>query len=407
MLNSVLLVDDDKILTKIYTLKLTSLGFAVRHAPDGNTAIQMISEVIPDAIILDIMLPDINGLDLLAELRGYEPTSGVPVIMFSAVCSEELEQEALSRGATCILDKSVMTPRILGDYLQGLLQLEPDPDNPVPAITGIDFKILSEEDIKMQEHQRKNILTRSPQWINDINSYFLSHENFLDEPEKTKALTQSLHSISNQTSLAGYVRISRLSAIIAKLLEDVSSGALKPNLSFQGSLFQGVETISVLLKQPGSLIGGDFTPSILAVDDDALSRALIHSTMQKIDLKAMVVSNAQLALEYLEENDFSLVMLDMMMPGMNGDELCRKMRAMPRHARTPVIFVTGVNNFLACTKILGSGGNDLVCKPYLPMELSMKAIVQILRHEFQAVFESDKASRKTILSSSLGTKPIV
>ncbi|MDK3159606.1 response regulator [Kamptonema cortianum] len=407
MLNSVLLVDDDKILTRIYTLKLTALGFAVRHAPDGQTALQMISEVIPDAVILDIMLPDVNGLDILTELRNYAPTAQTPVLMFSAACSEELEREALERGATCILDKSVMTPRILGDYLQGLLQLEPDPTHPVPAISGIDFRSLTPEELSVQEEQRKNITTRAPGWINDINRHFLSNESILDDPAKIAALTKTLHVIGNSAAMAGYVRIARLAAIIEKLLSDIAAGSLKPNLSFQGSLFQAIETLSILLKQSDCLVGGEFTPSILAVDDDALSRTLIHSTMQKIDLNAMVVANAELAMELLQDNAFSLIMLDMMMPGMNGDELCRKIRLMPRHAQTPVIFVTGVNNFLACTKILGAGGNDLVCKPYLPMELSMKAMVQILRHEFRDVFKSEKESRKTILSNSEGTKPIV
>ncbi|MDZ4743986.1 MAG: response regulator, partial [Verrucomicrobiota bacterium] len=115
MLNSILLIDDDKILTKIYSIKLMELGFTVRVAMDGQTALSMIDELTPDAIILDIMLPDMNGMDILEYLRKYTFTSQMPVLMFSASCSEELECQALNLGATCILDKSVMTPRILGD----------------------------------------------------------------------------------------------------------------------------------------------------------------------------------------------------------------------------------------------------------------------------------------------------
>lgn len=397
MLNSILLIDDDKILTKIYSIKLMELGFTVRVAMDGQTALSMIDELTPDAIILDIMLPDMNGMDILEYLRKYTFTSQMPVLMFSASCSEELECQALNLGATCILDKSVMTPRILGDYLHGLLRLQPDPTHPSPVPSVISLPSLTDEDYQLQLEYQKIFSNRSPEWIKEINRYFQSNESMIEDKEKILGLAKSLSEISSNASLAGFIRPSRLAGITEKVLLDVAMGTIRPNLSLQRTIYQAIETITVLLKIKSDLNTGIFLPSILAVDDDALSRSLIHATVQKVDLNALVVADAQVAIELLEENDFSLILLDIMMPGIRGDDLCRRIRKIHRHILTPVIFITGVNNFVACTKILASGGNDLVCKPFSPFELSLKIMIYVLQYEFHDIFEAENQAKKKAL----------
>jgi len=72
------------------------------------------------------------------------------------------------------------------------------------------------------------------------------------------------------------------------------------------------------------------------------------------------------------------------MPGMNGYELCTKLRALARHQTTPVVFVTGLNDFEARASSLMSGGNDFIAKPFHFMELAVKAIIHILRGKIGA-----------------------
>jgi DNA-binding response OmpR family regulator len=67
------------------------------------------------------------------------------------------------------------------------------------------------------------------------------------------------------------------------------------------------------------------------------------------------------------------------MPGMNGFELCTRLRTYPTNAKTPVIFVTGLTDFESRAKSTLSGGSDLIAKPFLFMELAVKAITHILR----------------------------
>ena len=76
----------------------------------------------------------------------------------------------------------------------------------------------------------------------------------------------------------------------------------------------------------------------------------------------------------LGETAYDLVFLDVDMPGMNGFELCTKLRALARNKTTPVVFVTSLTDFESRANSTMSGGNDLIAKPFLFMELAVKAL---------------------------------
>lgn len=67
------------------------------------------------------------------------------------------------------------------------------------------------------------------------------------------------------------------------------------------------------------------------------------------------------------------------MPGMNGFDLCKQIRALPHHAKTPVVFVTGLTDFASRAKSTISGGNNLIGKPFLMMELAVKSLTFLMK----------------------------
>jgi DNA-binding response OmpR family regulator len=85
------------------------------------------------------------------------------------------------------------------------------------------------------------------------------------------------------------------------------------------------------------------------------------------------------ALQNLEQKSYDLIILDIEMPAMNGFELCSKLRALPTNAQTPVIFVTTLSDFESRAKSSLSGGNDLIAKPFVFIELTVKALMYVLK----------------------------
>jgi DNA-binding response OmpR family regulator len=82
----------------------------------------------------------------------------------------------------------------------------------------------------------------------------------------------------------------------------------------------------------------------------------------------------------LAENEFDLIILDVRLPDVEGFDLCKKIRALPDHKKTPVIFVTGANDLESRARSIISGGNDFICKPFMLLELSVKALAQVINY---------------------------
>ena len=121
----------------------------------------------------------------------------------------------------------------------------------------------------------------------------------------------------------------------------------------------------------------------MVVDDEPISRRAVIYALEKAQLKCVGVEDPNVALNMLSENQFNLIFLDVDMPGMTGFELCTKLRALPAHAKTPVVFVTGLTDFESRARSTLSGGNDLIAKPFLFMELAVKALGYVLKGQLR------------------------
>ena len=116
----ILVVDDDQQVRSTIVRGLTALGYAVREAAGGADALALIGEQKPQLIVLDYMMPGMNGLELCEQIR-LHPTAGkMPVLMLSAVDSEEFIRLSVIAGANGHIPKSEMHRRLLHEVNQYL-----------------------------------------------------------------------------------------------------------------------------------------------------------------------------------------------------------------------------------------------------------------------------------------------
>ena len=110
---TILVVDDEAEIVDLLAEELTEFGFDVISANNGATALVLVYSEKPDVVLLDLMLPIVNGYSVLSEIRGNPSTKNLPVIILTAVASKDVEQEVIRLGANNYMTK----PWKLGEML--------------------------------------------------------------------------------------------------------------------------------------------------------------------------------------------------------------------------------------------------------------------------------------------------
>jgi DNA-binding response OmpR family regulator len=103
--SDVLVVEDDKAINDVVCRFIRSAGYSVRGALDGISALRAVEERLPGIILLDLMLPDIDGFHICQQLKSKTSTNAVPVVIVTAMSDDESRTRGLACGAVAYLTK--------------------------------------------------------------------------------------------------------------------------------------------------------------------------------------------------------------------------------------------------------------------------------------------------------------
>ena len=109
----VLLVEDTPFLRYAFGRLLRMHGFDVREAGDGREALACVEEFRPNLVLTDLMMPVMDGIELIRRLHDGEATSGVPVVAITADATEQAERLAMEAGAIDVITKPIDLPGLL------------------------------------------------------------------------------------------------------------------------------------------------------------------------------------------------------------------------------------------------------------------------------------------------------
>jgi DNA-binding response OmpR family regulator len=107
---TILVIEDDKFISSMYTHKFMEAGFSVLTSYNGIDGVAAARQCLPDAILLDVLLPELNGLEVLKHLRAETKLSRVPIILLSNISNPDEAERGHSLGATDYLIKAYYTP---------------------------------------------------------------------------------------------------------------------------------------------------------------------------------------------------------------------------------------------------------------------------------------------------------
>ncbi len=98
-MKKIIIVEDETVLQKAMSIELLSAGYQALTASNGEAGLELIKQEKPDLVLLDLMLPKLNGFEVLAKLKADEGTKNIPVVILSNLGQDEDKKKGLALGA--------------------------------------------------------------------------------------------------------------------------------------------------------------------------------------------------------------------------------------------------------------------------------------------------------------------
>lgn len=123
-MSKILLIEDDKFLRELIIQKLGKEGYDVSEAPEGESGLLKIKEERPDLVLLDLILPGIDGFEVLSRMKKDAELASIPVIILSNLGQKDDVQKGMDLGAEDYLIKAHFTPGEIVEKIKVILKTE-------------------------------------------------------------------------------------------------------------------------------------------------------------------------------------------------------------------------------------------------------------------------------------------
>ncbi len=384
---TILVVEDDETFRSSVVEMVRTYNFEAIEANDGEIALAILNEHTPDAILLDIKLPGISGLGILELIKHMPHLRHVPVHMISAL---EYQHNALRMGALGYLTKPVTIEKVrsalgrienmISTNLRRVLLIEDDERQSKAIselISGDEIEVISVKtgrsameqlkqtgfdciilDLTLPDVSGLEILAELSQLEISVPPVVIYTGKDLSETEEN-----ALRKYSESIVIKGARSPERLLDEVNLFLHRVES--LLPN--------DKREMLSQLRSQVKSFEG----KTVLVVDDDIRNVFALTSALEAKGLQVRVARNGIEALDSLERHsDVDLVLMDIMMPKMDGFEAMKRIRQSQdkRIRELPVVALTAKAMREDHEKCMEAGASD-----YLPKPVNLNNLTTVLK----------------------------
>lgn len=375
-----LLIEDDPIFAADMSEKARDSGFEVAVAPTGKEALELVQRFNPTAIILDMHLPDMSGDELLKALKSDKKTKSIPVHTVSS--GSYLDMDMVKEGAVGFMQKPVDAKS--AEHIFGLLKLESGKNEK--------RKILLIEDDQYQSKYLGDFLTANNIFvlyafsgaealsilnvetvdgiILDIRLSDMNGLDLLDEIKKNPSwdAVPVVVNTAEDLSQADLTRVMKYAHPVVmktkksneRLLDEVK--LFLKNIQPKGAkIDEKPESFSNPVVHAEKVFIGK---QILIADDDMRNIFALSAVLEEAGFNIEIATNGKEAIEKLEDSpNIDLVLMDVMMPEMDGIEATRRIRQVSKWHNLPIIAVTAKAMQGDREQCLAAGANDYISKP--------------------------------------------
>lgn len=414
----ILVVDDDARTHDVVQSRLGTEGREILTARSAAEAEATLAHHEIALVILGLVLPDADGRIVYASLSRRKATAGIPVMMIATGVGEQVKAECLGLGVTQWLDKPLdpavllaAVESVLGDPSRPRLVLV-DPvsgaasraaftdayergvrsqraDTPSSAIALIDWDNLAAVNAAHGEEAGDLILRQARETLSGVLQGAETLARWQEDefvalfPHMSPATAARLLT-SAQTALAASPP-RRADGVEVPITFSAGVAAVTALTSLDeavamadGALSRAKAGGAARVAAPGN--EAPATPvAVLVVEDDRVTATLVRHRLQRTGFDVVHRDNGIDALAAAEAGDFALFVSDIRMPGLDGFELVKRLRSIPRYARTPILMLISLGREADIVRAFTLGASDYMTKPFSPVEL-LARVQRLLRH---------------------------
>ncbi|MEM7415490.1 MAG: response regulator [Gemmatimonadota bacterium] len=400
-----LIVEDDPEIAYLLRAILDGPARTLHTAASGEAAIDIAQREPIDLIVLDLILPDVDGRALLTRFRSEPRTAGVPIIVVSARGGSDIRQDCYSLGADLYVEKP-FDPDVVSTDVRTRLErsaartraAEVDEITGLPNRAGARARYQQDgASSALALIQLDGFLSVTERWGWDFGEEILrsvagpmrdamGEGGFLarlgagefillsgrtDDPSAVERAERILDRLREVSIDAPDGETFRLTASIGVI--DVTDGT---------TLNQALDEARVRLfraQEAGrnQVVARDAAPGhtsgrVLIAEDDEISATILVHRLEKEGLDVVRVDNGSEVYQLALDDTPDLLILDVKMPGMDGFEVLERLRRTPSFSAVPIIMLTSMGSEADVVRGFQLGADDYVLKPFSPVELSAR-----------------------------------
>ena len=370
----VLVVEDNRANQLVAVGMLERLGCRANTAENGKAALELISRENFDFVLMDCQMPQMDGYEATAHIRALEHNGNrIPIVAMTANVQEGESDKCLQAG----MDDYLPKPLILAELRKKLLLwLSDSPREDVNwqseqtiQADQVDKKDGSPLDQGIFGELRESVgeaFTKLLEiFMEDTPKYLQTLEQAVakSDPEKVAAVA---HSIKGSSRNFGANRL----AEISKEMEDIGrSGTINGAQEALESLFRESDRVIAALRDELGIsntvteVREKGSQLVLVVDDDRAMRMAMREVLEEDGYQIELASNGVEAVALCKKHMPDLVLMDAMMPKMDGFTACKTIREEPEGKHTPILIVTALDDEHSIERAFSAGATDYIPKP--------------------------------------------
>jgi diguanylate cyclase (GGDEF)-like protein len=385
----VLVVEDNRTNQMVAAGMLNINGCQCEFAGNGREAVEVARSRRFDLILMDCNMPEMDGYEATAHIRNFEEPLArrTPIVAMTANTQQGDAEKCLAAGMDDYLAKPITLVELRRKLERWLARMPATPtertgSSSAESDEGTLDRVVFE---KLREILGPALQQAVTPFLEDTPTYLAQLEHAVDIDDAESARTMA-HSIKGSSGNLGALQLSQLAKDAEELARDLRLSDIRPLLPQLRNAFDAVAAElgnEMVLEDRMTVQHEDEVAQVLVVDDDRSTRGALRYTLQRDGFHVEEAADGEQALKMLKRMRPDVILMDAMMPVMDGFTACARVQNLPNGSSIPVLMITALEDKSSVERAFAAGASDFIPKPihFAVLSQRVRRIIEANRAE--------------------------